>query len=153
MDKLLGAETHSSVGKLEKTMQETERIIEEALKTGQTSRTIEAINSAPKSKYAQTTELLKAIQDPSYKQPEIAAERSDVHQADMLEEEERRDAARYRYERLYWESIPEAGKVSVSFCFVCDGLITSLLGTCYAWYPATRQAAGRDEEEGSRDQD
>jgi len=42
---------------------------------------------------------------------EVYPERSDVHKADMLEEEERRDATRYRYERLYWESIPEDADV------------------------------------------
>jgi len=38
--------------------------------------------------------------------------RSDVEQADHLERAEKRDAARYRYERLYWESTPEDGRVS-----------------------------------------
>ncbi|PFH52346.1 hypothetical protein AMATHDRAFT_140294 [Amanita thiersii Skay4041] len=33
----------------------------------------------------------------------------DVHQADLLEQEEDRDAARQRYQRLYWESVPESG--------------------------------------------
>jgi len=33
--------------------------------------------------------------------------RLDVHKADMLEQEEQRDATPYRYERSYWESIPE----------------------------------------------
>lgn len=43
-------------------------------------------------------------------QPE---ERSDVTEADLLEQIERRDAARYRYERQYWESTPEDGRVCV----------------------------------------
>lgn len=42
---------------------------------------------------------------------EVSPERSNVHKADMLEEEERRDATRYRYEKLYWESIPEDADV------------------------------------------
>ncbi|KAH9486394.1 37S ribosomal protein S35, mitochondrial [Psilocybe cubensis] len=37
-------------------------------------------------------------------------EREDVSQADALEQAEKRDAARYRYERLYWESTPEDGR-------------------------------------------
>lgn len=37
--------------------------------------------------------------------------RYDVHEADTLEEMEQRDAARQRYQRLYWESIPEDGSV------------------------------------------
>ncbi|PPR06602.1 hypothetical protein CVT24_001787 [Panaeolus cyanescens] len=45
--------------------------------------------------------------------PEVLPERSDVQKADMLEQEERRDAARYRYERLYWESTPEDGREPV----------------------------------------
>lgn len=37
--------------------------------------------------------------------------RYDVHEADTLQEEENRDAARQRYERQYWEAIPEDGSV------------------------------------------
>jgi len=36
--------------------------------------------------------------------------RGDVHEADTLEQEEKRDAARQRYQRLYWESVPEDGR-------------------------------------------
>ncbi|KAF8899223.1 eukaryotic mitochondrial regulator protein-domain-containing protein [Infundibulicybe gibba] len=36
--------------------------------------------------------------------------RYDVHEADTLEEEEKRDASRQRYQRLYWESVPEDGR-------------------------------------------
>ncbi|KAF8640706.1 hypothetical protein AX17_000362 [Amanita inopinata Kibby_2008] len=35
--------------------------------------------------------------------------RYDAHEADILEQEENRDAARQRYQRLYWESVPESG--------------------------------------------
>ena len=45
-------------------------------------------------------------------QLEILPARLDVHKADMLEQEERRDGTPYRYERLYWESIPEGADVS-----------------------------------------
>ncbi|KAK7063768.1 eukaryotic mitochondrial regulator protein-domain-containing protein [Favolaschia claudopus] len=38
-----------------------------------------------------------------------ANERVDVHTADMLEQEENRDAARQRFQRQYWESIPDDG--------------------------------------------
>lgn len=37
--------------------------------------------------------------------------RYDAREADSLEEEENRDAARQRYQRLYWESTPEDGRV------------------------------------------
>ncbi|KDR85582.1 hypothetical protein GALMADRAFT_218678 [Galerina marginata CBS 339.88] len=40
----------------------------------------------------------------------VVEDRSDVTQADKLEQLERRDAARYRYERMYWESTPEDGR-------------------------------------------
>ncbi|KAM6498579.1 Eukaryotic mitochondrial regulator domain containing protein [Amanita muscaria] len=35
--------------------------------------------------------------------------RYDAHEADILEQEENRDAARQRYQRSYWESVPESG--------------------------------------------
>lgn len=38
--------------------------------------------------------------------------RRDVHEADILEQDENRDAVRQRYQRLYWESIPESRGVS-----------------------------------------
>ncbi|KAL0951758.1 hypothetical protein HGRIS_008430 [Hohenbuehelia grisea] len=41
------------------------------------------------------------------------AYRYDAHEADTLEEEEHRDAARQRYQRLYWESVPEDGREPV----------------------------------------
>lgn len=40
-----------------------------------------------------------------------ASGRYDAHEADTLEQEERRDASRQRYQRLYWESVPEDGRV------------------------------------------
>jgi len=39
-----------------------------------------------------------------------ARTRHDTHEADTLEQEEQRDAARQRYQRLYWESVPEDGR-------------------------------------------
>lgn len=36
--------------------------------------------------------------------------RRDANEADTLEELERRDSARQRYQRLYWESLPEDGR-------------------------------------------
>lgn len=38
--------------------------------------------------------------------------RRDVHEADILEQDENRDAIRQRYQRLYWESVPESQGVS-----------------------------------------
>lgn len=45
----------------------------------------------------------------SYEQHYYA--RYDAREADSLEEEERRDSVRHRYEQLYWESVPEDGRV------------------------------------------
>lgn len=42
------------------------------------------------------------------------ASRWDVMEADGLEQDENRDAQRQRYQRHYWESVPEDGRV----CFV-----------------------------------
>jgi hypothetical protein len=39
-----------------------------------------------------------------------------VYEADLLEEDEQRDAARQRYQHLYWESVPEDGRVIATFC-------------------------------------
>jgi hypothetical protein len=39
--------------------------------------------------------------------------RWDVMEADSLEQDENRDAQRQRYQRLYWESVPEDGRVSL----------------------------------------
>ncbi|KAF8167492.1 eukaryotic mitochondrial regulator protein-domain-containing protein [Crassisporium funariophilum] len=59
---------------------------------------------------AQTHHAAKKL-DARYSDPlEVDEVRSDVHQADMLEQHENRDAARHRYERLYWESTPEDGR-------------------------------------------
>lgn len=42
----------------------------------------------------------------------------DSAKADFLEQEEKRDAARQRYQHLYWETVPEEGGVSLrSLCF------------------------------------
>jgi hypothetical protein len=38
--------------------------------------------------------------------------RYNAREADSLEEEERRDSARQRYQQLYWESVPEDGRVN-----------------------------------------
>ncbi|KAF9469745.1 eukaryotic mitochondrial regulator protein-domain-containing protein [Collybia nuda] len=46
-----------------------------------------------------------------FKQPQsLVNGRYDAHEADTLEQEERRDASRQRYQRLYWESVPEDGR-------------------------------------------
>ncbi len=37
--------------------------------------------------------------------------RWDVAEADSLEQDEKRDAQRQRYQRHYWESVPEDGRV------------------------------------------
>jgi hypothetical protein len=69
--------------------------------------------------------------------------RYDVHEADTLEEEENRDAARQRYQHSYWESVPEDGRVSTreSYGNICLLINISLpsQGTHCPWLPRTRQ--------------
>jgi hypothetical protein len=43
---------------------------------------------------------------------------ADLSQADHLEQEENRDFARQRYQRMYWESVPEDGRVGLLLFFV-----------------------------------
>lgn len=54
--------------------------------------------------------------------------RWDVAEADSLEQDENRDAQRQRYQRHYWESVPEDGRVCLSFPRGCM-LSESSLGT------------------------
>ena len=56
--------------------------------------------------------ILNASQSDNTERTFVNAIRYDVHEADTLEAEERRDAARQRYQRSYWESVPEDGRVS-----------------------------------------
>jgi hypothetical protein len=65
---------------------------------------------------------------------DVLPERMDVHKADMLEQEERRDATSYRYERLYWESVPEDADVSDP---VCVGASFSYCCTRNLFYPTS----------------
>jgi hypothetical protein len=46
------------------------------------------------------------------------ATRRDVHEADTLEEDEKRDTLRQRYQRMYWETVPESGGVRVIWHFL-----------------------------------
>ncbi|EAU92325.1 hypothetical protein CC1G_00544 [Coprinopsis cinerea okayama7 len=48
--------------------------------------------------------LLRAT---THKAASQADRRYDVHEADILEQDENRDAMRQRYQRAYWESVPE----------------------------------------------
>jgi hypothetical protein len=40
--------------------------------------------------------------------------RHDVNEADALEEEEKRDRARQKCQRMFWEAIPEGGQEAFS---------------------------------------
>ncbi len=57
-------------------------------------------------------EKLLGVEDQEIKNLEDDPARRDVHEADVLELEENRDAVRQRYQRFYWESIPESRGVS-----------------------------------------
>ncbi|KAJ3507914.1 hypothetical protein NLJ89_g6037 [Agrocybe chaxingu] len=92
MDKLLGAQTHSVVDNLYKVVAESEALLKKRLR--------------PRFGFDHPN----SIEHADFEQPDVNVERADAHRADMLEEDEQRDAARYRYERLYWESIPESAR-------------------------------------------
>ncbi|KIM47635.1 hypothetical protein M413DRAFT_22264 [Hebeloma cylindrosporum] len=91
MEKLLGATSHSAVSKIRADMTKTHAALNEAL--------------GVEEKVPDSTDPT----DPTFEPPQVNELRSDVHRADMLEEEEKRDSARARYERMYWESMPEDG--------------------------------------------
>ncbi|KAF7302500.1 hypothetical protein HMN09_00884300 [Mycena chlorophos] len=59
-------------------------------------------------------EWLLGVQQPSFadllETEEASESRTDVHEADMLEQLENRDAERQRFQRQYWESMDDDGK-------------------------------------------
>lgn len=55
--------------------------------------------------------------------------RRNVHDADLSEEIQQNDPARQRYQRMYWESLPEFGGVSSCFSSTCRSDVNVLLGT------------------------
>jgi len=91
MEKLLGATSHSALSKIRADMTKTHATLNKAL--------------GVEGKVPDSTDPT----DPTFEPPQVNELRSDVHRADMLEEAEKRDAARARYERMYWESTPEDG--------------------------------------------
>jgi hypothetical protein len=105
MDKLLGATSHSAVSKMRADMTKTHVALNKTL--------------GVEGKAADSTDPT----DPTFEPPEVNELRSDVHRADMLEEEEQRDSARARYERMYWESIPEDGSVSIRLQWLWELLL------------------------------
>jgi len=93
MEKLLGATSHSALSKIRANMTKTHIDLNKAL--------------GVEGKAPDSTDPT----DPTFEPPKVNELRSDVHLADVLEEEEKRDSARARYERMYWESMPEDGSV------------------------------------------
>ncbi|KAJ7684000.1 eukaryotic mitochondrial regulator protein-domain-containing protein, partial [Mycena rosella] len=53
---------------------------------------------------------MEMLLDVKHRLGEDEFERADVHAADMLEQDENRDAARQRFQRQFWEMIPDDGK-------------------------------------------
>ncbi|KAF5311955.1 hypothetical protein D9619_002809 [Psilocybe cf. subviscida] len=92
MEKLLGATTHSKVHSLKKTLAETDKFVDTALGTPQS--VLDAMDPT----------------SPHFQTPDINELRTDVHKADMLDQEEQRDVRASRYERMFWESVPEDGR-------------------------------------------
>ena len=70
---------------------------------------------------AQTHNAVQPIQDSlGHKYIEtlrVHDNRSDVHNADLLEQKERRDTVKVDFEQLYWEAIPEGSQVSSALIF------------------------------------
>ncbi|KAF8956051.1 eukaryotic mitochondrial regulator protein-domain-containing protein [Flammula alnicola] len=97
MEKLLGAQTHSSVSAIKQNLVATEKWLDQAL------------NTSPEKYDAALVDPFDPTH-PSFEAPDVNESRSDVHKSDMLEEEEQRDATPSHYERLYWESVPEDGR-------------------------------------------
>jgi hypothetical protein len=94
MENLLGATTHSKVHSLKKTLAETDKFVDAALGTP-----VSALDAMDPT-------------SPHFQAPDINELRTDVHKADMLDQEEQRDVRASRYERMFWESVPEDGRVS-----------------------------------------
>lgn len=92
MESLLGATTHSKVHSLKKTLAETNKFVDAALGTQQSA--LDAMDPT----------------SPHFQAPDVNELRTDVHKADMLDQEEQRDVRASRYERMFWESVPEDGR-------------------------------------------
>lgn len=73
---------------------------------------------------AQTHNVVEPLQLSSdyQKTLDVHPYRSDVNQADLIEQEERRDTLKAGFEQLYWETIPEGSQVSLDqpFSFPCS---------------------------------
>jgi len=80
---------------------------------------------------AQTHNAVQPLQDSlGHKYLEtlyVHDDRSDVHKADLLEQKEQRDAVKVDFEQLYWETIPEDGRVSLGHSFL-------LMKTCRPFF-------------------
>jgi hypothetical protein len=57
--------------------------------------------------------LLNRKKKEEYLETNVHPHRSDVHEADLNEQEEQRDAVKVDFEQLYWETIPEGSQVSL----------------------------------------
>lgn len=99
MERLLGAQTHSSISDIRKNVLKTEAWLNKALKESQNQDNVATVDSSDPT-------------SPSFISPDVNEARSDVQKADMLEQEEQRDMSVSHYERLYWESVQEDGRVS-----------------------------------------
>ncbi|KAF9486326.1 hypothetical protein BDN70DRAFT_846055 [Pholiota conissans] len=95
MEKLLGAQTHSSIPALAQNVLKTETWLGKALNAN--GENVPFVDSSDPT-------------SPSFVPPDINEARTDVQKADMLEQEEQRDMSTSHYERLYWESVQEDGR-------------------------------------------
>ncbi|KAF8203788.1 eukaryotic mitochondrial regulator protein-domain-containing protein [Pholiota molesta] len=97
MERLLGAQTHSSISDIRKNVLKTEAWLNKALKESENQDEVATVDSSDPT-------------SPSFIPPDVNEARSDVQKADMLEQEEQRDMSVSHYERLYWESVQEDGR-------------------------------------------
>lgn len=98
MERILGATTHSAVPNYREKMLQTERWLVE---TFENNRKLLSNND-----FTDPTDPTH----PAFRTPAINEARSDLQKADILEQEENRDASASHYERLYWESVQEDGR-------------------------------------------
>lgn len=99
MERLLGAITHSAVPNERETLMRKQKWLVDTFENN--------ISSLTNNDFTDPTDPTH----PAFRSPAINEARSDLQKADMLEQEENRDASVPHYERLYWESVQEDGRV------------------------------------------
>ena len=100
MEHLLGATTHSAIPSEREAMMRKQQWVVDAFENNRASLTNNDFTDPNDPTH------------PAFRSPAINEARSDLHKADILEQDENRDASIPHYERLYWESVQEDSQVS-----------------------------------------